>query len=335
MATHDTIGSLSDTDLHAFVDGELDGRRYREIVGLLANDSLAAERVNGYLRQQGDLAALREQLSGLEPMQDDLTLELTRQLAATVRHQRRVRYGAIGSALAATVLVGMVGMWGPDPSAVAERLAFSRHVAEAGPQMLFGRDPLGGAAQLATATAGEPPPMLDQQLAAYSIRRPDLAAHGLRFIGGDALNGGEAPSVRLVYADDEDRRVFLFVGAVGSGADVALTVVPEGHISLNWRRGSVVFALIGPKDSDQLLEVMAATSELLAIPPASTEEPATIVAAPTGPATVASEATAPVAVKSVEGAVEDGESPVQHVPSSSALPVTPAIADEGAVTNPL
>ena len=58
--------------------------------------------------------------------------------------------------------------------------------------------------------------------------------------------------------------MFLFVGAVGSDADVALTVVPEGHVSLNWRRGNLVFALIGPKESEQLLDVMAATGELLA-----------------------------------------------------------------------
>jgi anti-sigma factor RsiW len=336
MSTHESVGLLGDADLHAFVDGELDGRRYREIVALLANDQMAAERVNGYLRQQGELAALREQLAGIEPMQDDLTTELTRQLAATVRHQRRVRLGAIGSALAATVLVGMVGMWGPDPSVVAERLAFSRQVAEAGPQMLFGRDPLNGAAQLATATAGEPSLKLDQQLAAYSIRRPDLAAHGLRFVGGDALNGGEAPSVRLVYADDDDRRVFLFVGAVGSGADVALTVVPEGHISLNWRRGPLVFALIGPKDSDQLLEVMAATSELLAIPPADTGDAPAITAQPTEPAIVAGNPGPAVAVKSVEGGMEPADGTAEHAPSSTTnLPVTPAVAVEGSVTNPL
>ena len=328
MLTNDSSGSLSDADLHAFVDGELDGRRYREVVALLANDAFAAERVNGYLRQQGEFAALREQLAGIEPMQDDLTEELTRQLAATMRHQRRVRFGAIGSALAATVLVGMIGLWGPDPSAMAERWSLSRQVAESGPQMLFGRDPLDGAAQLATAATGEAPMKLEQQLAAYSIRRPDLAAHGLRFIGGDALKGGESPSIRLVYADDADRRVFLFVGAVGSSADVALTVVPEGHISLNWRRGPLVFALIGPKDSEQLLEVMASTSELLAIPPADEVGQPAIVAQPAAPS-------ASVAVQSMDGGVAPGKETLDGAPlGGGALPVTPAVAVEGA-TNPL
>jgi anti-sigma factor RsiW len=323
MSSNDTVTSLTDHDLHAFVDGELDGRRYRQIVAHLANDQAASERVQGYLRQQGELAALREQLADLDPPPDEITAALTRQLAGAVRHQRRVRYGAVGSALAATILIGMVGMWGPDPSQMAERLAFSRQVAEAGPQMLFGRDPLKGAAQLVADGDGEVALQLDQQLAAYSIRRPDLAAHGLRFVGGDALKGsGDSPSFRLVYADDQDHRVFLFVGAVGGSADVALTVVPEGHISLNWRRGAVVFALIGPKDSDQLLEVMAATSEMLSNPPvdATGDSPA-IVTAPSVPGVVTSEGGPALAVPPTEagGLVQ---------PEGTVLPVTPAISVE-------
>ena len=331
MTSNDTVATLTDHDLHAFVDGELDGRRYRQIVAHLANDQAAAERVNGYLRQQGELAALREQLADLDPVPDEMTAELTRQLAGTMRHQRRVRYGAIASALAATVLIGMVSVWGPDPSLMAQRLAFSRQVAEAGPQMLFGRDPLSGAAQLVAGVNGDAPLQLDEQLAAYSIRRPDLAAHGLRFVGGDALQGGNSPAIRLVYADDEDQRVFLFVGAVGSSADVALTVVPEGHISLNWRRGPLVFALIGPKDSEQLLQVMASTSELLAIPPAGdgADVPA-MASAPSMSNMVATDATDPVAMQPADGGIGQASGAGEVIPpEGTVLPDTPEMIVEG------
>ena len=265
MSSNDPFPQVSDHDLHAFVDGALDGRRYRRIVAHLATDPMAAERVNGFLRQQGEFSQLRDQLTDfVDPLGDEATSDLTRQLAGAIRHQRRVRWGAAASGMAAMVLVGLIGLWGPDPSKVAARLTMREQIVESGPQVLFGRDPLKVAAQLATSDAGSAPPELDQQLAAYSIRRPDLAVHGLRFVGGDALKGGEAPPIRLIYEDAEHRRVFLFVGAVGSDADVALTLVPEGHVSLNWRRGPLVFALIGPKESEQLLDVMAATGELLA-----------------------------------------------------------------------
>jgi anti-sigma factor RsiW len=287
---------LGEQELHAFVDGALDGRRYRAVVARLAGDAEAAARVGGYLRQQGELAALRAQLAELDPPADPVTAALTRELGQGVARQRRVRHLAGATALAASVLLAVVGFWGPSPGEMAQRLTAWRTVAEAGPRVLFGRDPLAGAAQLA---AGAPALGVDEQLKAYAIRRPDLAAHGLRFVGGDALQGGEAPAIRLVYEDAAGRSVFLFVGTAGTGADVALTVVPEGHLSLTWRRGPVVFALIGPKDSDQLLAVMAATGELLAAPPApelavpDLATPDLAPAAPGAPALVAPDLAVP------------------------------------------
>jgi anti-sigma factor RsiW len=259
--------SISEHELHAFVDGELDGRRYRRVVAGLASDSRAADQVNALLGQHGGFAALRERLAETEPPAESRIADLTRELAATIRHQRRVRLGTAGSGLIVACLIGAWTVWGPDPSRVADHLAWPPLVLSAGPQVLFGRDPFG---------TGHLVPRLDEQLAAYSVRRPDLAAYGLTFVGGNALQGGETPAIRLVYEDEDGRRVFLFVGAIGSDADVALTVVPEGHVSLNWRRGSLVFALIGPRQSDQLLKVMQATGEFLApIPALRQEMPAT------------------------------------------------------------
>ena len=327
MSQTDSVSLVTDHELQAFVDGELDGRRYRRIVAHLANDPVAAERVNGFLRQQGELAQLRDQLADIDPLSDPVTADLTLQLAGSMRHQRRVRMGMLGAGLMASVLVGLVTWWGPNASEMAHRLSWSRQVVASGPQMLFGRDPFSGVAQLAATEAGDAPLKLDEQLAAYSMRRPDLGAHALRFIGGDAIKGGEAPAIRLVYADDHERRVFLFVGAVGSGADVALTVVPEGHVSLNGRRGNLVFALIGPKDSDQLIDVMAATSEMLAPLAGQKGSDGAVAAMPnvvagTTPADAAakSPAVASVPELTVKGGVV--EQP------ATALPVTPAVAVE-------
>ena len=341
-SSSDPISLVTDQDLHAFVDGELDGRRYRRVVASLATDPLAAERVNGFLRQQGEFAALRERFTDIDPLADARTSELARELAGALRHQRRVRFGVGGSGVAAVMLVGLWGLWGPDPGRVAERLAWTRDLVDSGPQVLFGRDPFGGTPQLAAGGDGPVSP-LDEQLAAYSIRRPDLATHGLRFVGGDALKGGDSPSVRLVYEDEEGRRVFLFVGAVGSDADVALTLVPEGHISLNWRRGPMVFALIGPKESEQLLEVMAATSEFLV--PAAGAESATTATADAAPAADAvAAAAAPAAVAANPGAeplpdpavkppvaeeVTAITGPAEVIGSEGQpLPVTPAVAED-------
>ena len=334
MPADNQVPPVTDHDLHAFVDGEVDGRRYRRIVAHLAADPQAAERVNGFLRQHGELALLRDQLADVDPLGDRVTAELTRELAGAMRHQSRVRLGATGVGLAAAVLVGLFSLWGPDPSQVAERLSWSRHIADAGPQVLFGRDPFSGAAQLTATESSDAPLKLDEQLAAYSIRRPDLAAHGLRFVGGDSLQGGETPSIRLVYEDKAKRRVFLFVGAVGSEADVALTLVPEGHVSLNWRRGPLVFALIGPKESEQLLDVMAATGEILA-PTSSAVAGLPSAKSVAEPSVVTGSVAKPMTTPSPEG-IEKVIAPSSQLvdPSGTPVPVAPSAATKN-VPKPL
>jgi hypothetical protein len=170
-------------------------------------------------------------------------------------------------------------------------------------------------------------PRLDEQLAAYSVRRPDLAAYGLTFVGGNALQGGDTPAIRLVYEDEDGRRMFLFVGAIGSEADVALTVVPEGHVSLNWRRGPLVFALIGPKESDQLLKVMQATGEFLAPAPALRQEvPATAAEASTAGAD--DSLVQPGALPPAEAITPLTQRGAVVEPGTTALPTTPSsVAD--------
>jgi anti-sigma factor RsiW len=97
-------------DLHAFVDGELDGEGYRAVVARLAADPDAAERVGDLLRQRGALLALREQLDDVDPLQDERTAALARGLADAVRRRRRVRRGLASSGLALTLAVGLWGV---------------------------------------------------------------------------------------------------------------------------------------------------------------------------------------------------------------------------------
>jgi uncharacterized membrane protein YczE len=96
-------------DLHAFVDGELDGEGYRAVVARLAADPDAAERVGDLLRQRGALLALREQLDDVDPPRNERTEALARGLADAVRRQRRVRRGLASSGLALTLVAGLWG----------------------------------------------------------------------------------------------------------------------------------------------------------------------------------------------------------------------------------
>jgi anti-sigma factor RsiW len=327
--------TVTEQDLHAFVDGELDGRRYRRVVAHLATDPHAVDRVNSFLRQHSELAMLREELADLEPPADPRTEALARQLAGTIRHQRRVRFGTLASGSLIACVLGLWTVMGPSPREVAGHLPWPKLALNAGPQVLFGRDPLGSTHPTLGDAADAPLLRLDEQLAAYSVQRPDLASFGLRFIGGNALKGGETPAIRLVYEDAEARRVFLFVGAVGSEADVALTLVPEGHVSLNWRRGSLVFALIGPKESQELLDAMRATGEFLAPAPAVPDETTTVDALPI-PGTQAADVVQPAAtLPPATGGVATMTAPgAAGEPATTPLPAapTPVVSETTAKT---
>jgi anti-sigma factor RsiW len=133
---------LTDQDLHAFIDGELDGRGYRAVVGRIAADPELAERANAFMRQRAELAQLR---SFFDPddtpeVANAATQALVQQLAARIRHRRRVRLSLAGSSIAAAALIGLMTAVGPTPRDVAGRLSW-RTAIEAGPQVLFGRDP--------------------------------------------------------------------------------------------------------------------------------------------------------------------------------------------------
>jgi hypothetical protein len=89
---------------------------------------------------------------------------------------------------------------------------------------------------------------------------PDLAGLGLRLVGGEAVSDVDLPAARLVYADESANNLLVYVGIYADGAAQAFPLVPEGHISLHWRKGPLVFAVVGPVDMPLLLEVMRSVS---------------------------------------------------------------------------
>ena len=105
---------VAEQDLHAFVDGKLDGESYRTVIAYLSTSPEARERIIGFLRQQANLAALREQLSDIDPLPDEQMKALVQSLAGTLRYQRRARCGLVlVSGIALTLVIGLGGLRGP------------------------------------------------------------------------------------------------------------------------------------------------------------------------------------------------------------------------------
>jgi hypothetical protein len=97
---------------------------------------------------------------------------------------------------------------------------------------------------------------LSQRLTGETLHLPDLSVLGLHMTAAGVLPAEKAPAIRLAYADDQGGHISLFIGAASSSVRQAFTMTPEGQMSLHWRHGHLLFALVGSVDSSKLLDIM-------------------------------------------------------------------------------
>lgn len=250
---------VGDQDLNAFVDGVLGDERRVDLLSHLATHPLDAEKVNGYFRQKVALEELRDALS--EEDDSDFLPDLQRRIDHALTRQRLfVGLRRCAAGLAVLAPLAAIGWWATarhEPPAVSA--ALSVPVPVSGPNF-----PFGGRLVPADLRAADEGAASLGRLARYlndrALNVPDLAALGLQLVGGDAIRGVDLPAARLTYVDERGNRLLVYVGIVEGDVQQAVTLVPEGHISLHWRNGPLVFAVVGPAGTPKLLEVMRSVS---------------------------------------------------------------------------
>jgi anti-sigma factor RsiW len=100
--------TVSEDDLHAFVDGQLPVGQRSKVTAYLGEDPEATDRVAVYLHQRAELIMLGQHLN--EALAANRLTELETMLCSALRRQRRVR-GAVaaGGAVMLTAIVGWAG----------------------------------------------------------------------------------------------------------------------------------------------------------------------------------------------------------------------------------
>lgn len=257
-------------DLNAFVDGVLDDDRRVDLFAHLAANPADAEKVNGYFRQQALLDELRDALSADDD--DQFLPELQRRIDRSVTRQHLFILGRrLAASLAVLAPLAAAGWWtlhDVEEPLVAEVSALSS--IDSSPAFPFGghfapieaRAIDEGVASLAT---------LARYLDNHALSVPDLGTLGLTLIGGEAINDVHPPAARLIYMDESGNRLLVYIAVVEGDGKQAVTLVPEGHLALNWRNGPLVFAVVGPAGSAKLFDVMRSVSigvtEMAVAPP--------------------------------------------------------------------
>jgi len=287
-----TAPFVSNGDLLRFVDGALDDDDRVRVLTHLAGRPAAVERVEAYLHQNARLRGLREHL----PLADsaDFAAPLQAALVAHLRrretHRRWQRWGA-AAAVALVVAGSALGLtlepWrgtspgtGVGPSAGAVPQAY----------FLFDKPEL--AALEPTEAAADATPDVDAfewlagKLSEFSLEAPDFAQIGLEFVAGETMERHGMPAIRLIYRDAAGKPVVFHVGIGKPDAEHAFWLVREGYVSLQWRRGPMVFAIVAPSDSPQLSQVVGIVGAAVARLPEPVPETATeseAAAAESGP----------------------------------------------------
>jgi anti-sigma factor RsiW len=234
---------VTEAELHAYIDGQLDGARRAAVETYLATNPAEAERVHAYARQNEQLHALFDSTLD-EPVPEALRMKPAR------RAPGPMRYAAL---LAAAVVGGVLGwtLRGEEPLVITASLpqqAALAHVVYA-PEVLHPVEV--GAREEAHLVS-----WLSKRLGA-PVRAPHLSDAGYELVGGRLLPGEAGPAAQFMYQDVRGNRLTLYVRtAADSNHETAFRYAKEDKVGVfYWVDGPFGYALSGELERPQLLRV--------------------------------------------------------------------------------
>ncbi|KAB2963579.1 anti-sigma factor [Zoogloea sp.] len=254
--------SVTDTELNAFLDGELAPARRAEVELWLAAHPDAVMRLEHYLAQREALQRL------FNPVLDEALPEGLQQAAqAPVRpgwwHRWPWQQVAAGLLLAC---VGAAGGWfARDHQAVAPlavaTVPLSRQAAVA--HAVFSPD-VKRPVEISAEHEDQLVTWLSKRLGT-AVRPPHLEPLGFELIGGRLLPGSSGPVAQFMYHDASGQRLTLYVSTENaSNRDTAFRFAQEGGVNVfYWIDGRFGYALSAGIPKDALARVATAVYDQL------------------------------------------------------------------------
>lgn len=245
---------ISESDLHAYVDGELDRSRRSEVEAHVATQPEDAARVAAYARLNEGLRARYDEI-----LEEPVPARLTRRPA--YRASRILRYAAAVGWLTLGGLAGwqLHGWQARDDRAATP--AWARRAAVAhivySPEV---RHPVEvGADQEDHLVA-----WLSKRLGT-PLRIPNLNGIGYGLVGGRLLPGERGPAAQFMYQDSQGQRLTLYVRANREQSrETAFRFAQDGPVRVfYWVDRGLGFALSAELEKDELLKVANALYQQL------------------------------------------------------------------------
>lgn len=248
-------GSMSEAQLHAFFDGQLNEAEEREVLTYLQDHPDVLRRFRELDHQRHQVAHGLDDLS--EDYVDPATAALAARLAERVdRGHLRLRMRRIfGLSSAAIVLLAAgwvshtawVGLRAPDlPPLLADAARDHQIFASAGTPVEI---------------AGTEEELMLEIFASHlgeEVQIPNLGDYGYQLVGGRLLGAAEGPFVQLLYDDGQNHPLTLYVAKQRSGdEDLRLTEV-EGLGASYWKRQALAYALVADAPLPQVERIATA-----------------------------------------------------------------------------
>lgn len=238
------MSNITETDLHAYADGQLDEAQRLRVEAHLAHDARAVETVRVWREQNDALRALYNPILN-EPVPQRL-------LAARAPRRRWPYYAIAAGAMGLSFGLGwMVHAYQADrpleTAALARRAAVAyavyapevRHPVEVGAEQ---QDHL--------------VKWLSKRLG-HELKVPLLAQQGYELVGGRLLPGGRGPVAQFMYQDAKGQRITLYVSQRDAEPrDTAFRFSQEDKVAVfYWIDGKLGYALSAEMDRARLLSV--------------------------------------------------------------------------------
>ncbi len=240
--------SVTEDELHAYIDGELPAERRADVEAFLTAHPEDAERVRSWRAMAEMLHARYDDIAN-EPVPKRLEID------RLVRAPRKWIYGATAAALLAFVAGGGAG-W-VARGAAASPSAFQSFTVDAlDAHRLYVvevRHPV--------EVPGDERAHLQAWLSkrcGWTVHAPDLDATGLKLVGGRLLPGPNGPASFLMYESASGERFTVYAAKTASGSTQMRYTTMDNDGALFWADRGVGYVVSGASDRERLRQVAQA-----------------------------------------------------------------------------
>lgn len=203
---HRTMDTPSEHDLHAYVDGRLDGERRDAVERFLARHPERAAEIDAWRR---DAQALRAELGAADALPDNPALHPAA-LRARLHTRRRARL-SLASAALVCLLLGGLGGWHAR-GIRSETAAAPMSDAIEAYRLLVGDG--GASPDLVSRSEDDIQAWLDRHFA-QATRVPDLSGAGFHPVGGRLFATDQGAAAMVLYRDADGDAISFYVRPPG------------------------------------------------------------------------------------------------------------------------